>query len=50
MTDSALKKHLAKIGAKGGKARGPSKARASEAMRRAALKRWGKAKRKPPKS
>lgn len=46
MTDSALRKHLAKIGAKGGAKTGASKARSSAAMRRAAFARWAKTKRK----
>lgn len=41
----ALRDHLAKLGAKGGKAgTGKAKARSSEQARKAVMKRWGKKK------
>lgn len=49
MTESALKKHLAKIGAKGGRTKGASKARSSEQASAAVRARWAKAKRKAKK-
>lgn len=39
-----IREYLRTIGAKGGRATGPRKARGSEAMRAAALKRWAKRK------
>jgi len=39
---SAISKYLSQIGSKGGKVKGPSKARSSEQARKAAEARWKK--------
>lgn len=43
-TPKAVSEYLAEIGRKGGKTKGPRKARTSEQARRAAATRWAKVK------